>query len=124
MFCNAAITIANFEGGKLACAHTQNRTFFKVLDFRRSCHICCTHCTCVPGPPWYQTCHVISDMPPTALSADYPAAKRWRDGSRDRTRGRGREGGREGGREKEGTTRPAKGQEMGDGRCETEKATR
>ena len=28
-FCNAAITIANIEGGKLACAHTQNRTFFK-----------------------------------------------------------------------------------------------
>ena len=38
--CNAAITIANIEGSKLACAHTQNITFFKMLDFRRSGHIC------------------------------------------------------------------------------------
>ena len=37
--CNAAINIASIEGSKLACAHIQNRTFFKMLDFRRASHI-------------------------------------------------------------------------------------
>ena len=32
-FCNAAIAIGNIEGGKLACAHTQNRTFSKCWVF-------------------------------------------------------------------------------------------
>ena len=36
--CNAAIYVANIEDSKLACAHTQNRTF-KMLDFCRSGHI-------------------------------------------------------------------------------------
>ena len=30
--------LASIEDGKLACAHTQNRTLFKVLGFRRSGH--------------------------------------------------------------------------------------
>ena len=34
--CNAAITIANIEGGKLACAHTQNGTLCNMLGFRTS----------------------------------------------------------------------------------------
>ena len=34
-FCNAAITIANIKGGKLARAHTQNRTFFKNVGFSK-----------------------------------------------------------------------------------------
>ena len=29
--CNAAITIANIESGKLVCAHTQNRTLFSLF---------------------------------------------------------------------------------------------
>ena len=33
--CNAAITIANIEGGKIACVNTHNR---KLLDFPRSSH--------------------------------------------------------------------------------------
>ena len=37
--CNTAISIANIDSHKLACAHTQNRTLFKMLGFCRSGHI-------------------------------------------------------------------------------------
>ena len=37
--CNAAINIADIEGGKLAYAHIQSRTLFKMLDFHTSGHI-------------------------------------------------------------------------------------
>ena len=43
MLCNAAISIASIEGGKLACAHTQNITFFKMLGFHRSGHKWCIY---------------------------------------------------------------------------------
>ena len=33
------VNIVNIEGGKLACANTQNRTLFKMLGFCRSGHI-------------------------------------------------------------------------------------
>ena len=39
MLCNAAINIVNIEGGKLACADTQNRTLYRMLNFCRSGHI-------------------------------------------------------------------------------------
>ena len=38
------------ESGKLACADTQNRTLFKMLDFRRSDHILSLfYCTYLKG---------------------------------------------------------------------------
>ena len=37
--CNIAITIANIEGCKLACAHTQSRTLCNNVGFSQIGHI-------------------------------------------------------------------------------------
>ena len=48
--CNTAITTTDMDGHKLTCAHTQNRTLFKMLDFckfgqftKQTCSILATH---------------------------------------------------------------------------------
>ena len=50
MLCNVAISIASIEGGKLTCARTQNRTFFKMLGFHISGHIHVYVCMCSTTP--------------------------------------------------------------------------